>query len=284
MKGMRWIAAVLLMLASARAGATPTEWQARCVEELQRELGRLAESDAFFRAGEIRYSTPDLEPAFVAYRLVSARQEQLSAVVQRDHGVPPRAWERDDKWNYPIDPALAWREARSLPDVQGQFSIAHRAQAGGASELQLAAFRIAAKHGIDKCMAAVSTWRAPGGTLRWEHVDADGVLERLEIKADGAASWGRQTRGGASGEMGMVSAAELGRVAKTLVENDACALRSALESGAGASLSIATDGLTCKVRLCDSEWRGSARARASMDAVMSLRETLRASRTSAPRE
>jgi hypothetical protein len=284
---MRWMFAAVITLVSARAGAAPSEWQARCVDELQRELGRLAASDAFFRSGEIHYSTPELEPPFVSYRLVSPRGEQLDAVVQRDHGVTPHAWERDDKWNYPIDPAIAWREGRSLPDVQGQFSIAHRAQSRGASELQLAAFRVAAKHGIDKCMAAVSTWQAPGGTLRWEHVDTDGVVERLEIKADGAASWVRQTGGGAAGEMGMVSAAELGRVVKVLVENDACALRSADAGGTVAILSVAADGLTCTVRLCDAEWRGSARARAAMDAVLGLRETLRASRArpaGAPRE
>ncbi len=189
----------------------------------------------------------DADPPQVQFRVTTERKQVMVAAVIASDGNPRSDWERDDQWNYPIDPKILWRERRALPDLQGAVIVYHDPQ--GDEEWQRKTFVQLAKLAVDDCMA-MTRWTAPEGTLSLRTVG--GMFdETFRVDPSGAASLHRATDGGSIGEMATVSGRETAPLFALIRTYHLCAPVPAATGGALADHALTVDapGLRCTVHL-----------------------------------
>jgi hypothetical protein len=187
----------------------------------------------------------DADPPQVQFRFTTERKQVMVAAVLASDGSPRSDWERDDQWNYPIDPTIAWRERRSLPDLQGAVIVYHDPH--GDQDFERKWFVTVAKLAVDDCMA-MTRWTAPEGTLSFRTVG--GMFdENFSFDPSGAASIWRATDGGSIGEMATVSGRETAALFNLIRTHHLCEPRVTSEQPIYLTLTVDAPGLGCTVRL-----------------------------------
>jgi hypothetical protein len=259
-------------------------WAMSCIQRLRARLDRLpGRSGAVAVVGGRTVVTATR----VEYRLGDPRGEELVAALMRADGNESQPWERDDQWNYPIEPRLVWRERRVVPDYEAQVAVFRREGSAGPPATRRTAFVAAARQGLDECIALASRWRAPAGAIRWTRM-GEGRVDTFAVEPNGHASVGRNTEGGATGSMASASAEDVDPVIALLGRTDFCNLRASRDTAGGEIIesieldveSPADDRMRCTITLPQHMWQAQPRARACRDAVLALRDRFFPGRTS----